>query len=169
MVREKGCGHPKFAKIAENAHCPSQPAGDRNGHKSISWAPKRAALLTIGCGISRSSILSLANLPEMHIAPGKRDLLPFWVQGYRTLAIKHKAFTTINQVSPDSQFLPTSRSAFKADLVWQAAELHSGAWVGSPTSRICLLVSPAIPLHCTMTSIFALKWSSFVSSSWVPV
>ena len=43
----------------------------------------------------------------------------------RTLAINHKAFSTINLVSANGQLFPTSGCAFEAELVSQAAELHN--------------------------------------------
>ena len=47
------------------------PSIGRQGHNSILGAPQRAALLTIGCGISRSSTLSHTKFAENARSPGK--------------------------------------------------------------------------------------------------
>ena len=52
--------------------CPGRGRpGALNCHNSILGAPKRAALLTIGYGISHSSILSLAKFAVNALSPGK--------------------------------------------------------------------------------------------------
>ena len=45
--------------------------GVANGHNSILGVPKRAVLLTIGCGISCSPFLSLATFAKNARSPGK--------------------------------------------------------------------------------------------------
>ena len=62
------CAHRARTVRAPCAHRATTPP---YGHNSILGAPKRAVLLTIGCGISCSSFLSLATFAENARSPGK--------------------------------------------------------------------------------------------------